>query len=168
MLPDLLRPGLSVVFCGTAVATASAERGHYYSGRGNKFWHLLHESGFTPTRLAPEADASLPDHGIGMTDLVKDVAQSYDRGLDYSGASEVAGHLISAAPRWVAFNGLTAGRAAARQLGISRPKEVTLGEQPWIIGPSRVFVVPNSSGAHAAMPYHEKLQWWKQLRRVTL
>lgn len=167
MLPDLLRPGLSVVFCGTAVATASAERGHYYSGRGNKFWQLLHESGFTPTRLAPEADASLPDYGIGVTDLVKGVAQSNDRGLDYGGANEVAGHLISAAPQWVTFNGLTAGRAAAKQLGTARPKGVTLGEQPWTIGASRVFVVPNSSGAHAAMPYDEKLRWWTQFRQMT-
>jgi double-stranded uracil-DNA glycosylase len=144
------------------VATASAERGHYYSGRGNKFWQLLHESGFTPTRLVPEDDASLLSYGIGMTDLVKSVAQSHDRGLEYGGANAIAGHLISAAPQWVAFNGLTAGRAAAKQLGLGRAQEVALGEQSWAIGPSQVFVVPNSSGAHAAMPYADKLRWWTQ------
>ena len=154
-----------MVFCGTAVATASAERGHYYSGRGNRFWQLLHESGFTPIRLAPEEDTSLPSYGIGITDLVKGIAQSHDRGLDYGGANDVAAHLISAAPKWVAFNGLTAGRAAARQLGGSRPKDVVLGEQPWVIGPSRVFVVPNSSGAHATMAYVDKLRWWTLLRQ---
>lgn len=56
-LDDLLRPGLSVVFCGTVVDTASADRGHYYSGPGNKFWQLLHEAGFTPIRLWPEHDS---------------------------------------------------------------------------------------------------------------
>ncbi|WP_459976142.1 uracil-DNA glycosylase family protein [Nocardioides pyridinolyticus] len=101
-----------------------------------------------------------------MTDLVKDVAQSHDRGLDYGGVAAAAGHLISAAPQWVAFNGLTAGRAAARQLGLRRPKEVALGEQPWAIGPSRVFVVPNSSGAHATMRYEDKLRWWTKFRRL--
>ncbi|WP_110207302.1 mismatch-specific DNA-glycosylase [Nocardioides daejeonensis] len=166
MLPDLLRSGLSVVFCGTAVATASAERGHYYSGRGNRFWQLLHEAGFTPIRLAPEEDASLPSYGIGITDLVKGIAQSHDRGLDFGGANEVAAHLIAAAPQWVAFNGLNAGRAAARQLGASRPKDVVLGEQPWDIGPSRVFVVPNSSSAHATMTYVDKLRWWTLLRQA--
>ena len=115
------------------MATASAERGHYYSGRGNKFWQLLHESGFTPFLLAPEDDASLPSYGIGMTDLVKGVAQSHDRGLDYGQANAVAGHLIAAAPQWVAFTGLTAGRAAARQLCLARPKGVALGEQPWAV-----------------------------------
>lgn len=53
VLSDLLRPGLDVVFVGTAVATASADRGHYYSGRGNRFWQLLHEANFTQTRLRP-------------------------------------------------------------------------------------------------------------------
>lgn len=154
------------MFCGTAVATASAERGHYYSGRGNKFWQLLHESGFTPFRLTPEDDDSLPSFGVGITDLVKTVAQSHDRGLDFGGAPTVAGHIIAAAPQWVAFNGLTAGRAASRHLGLGRPKEVGLGEQSWAIGPSRVFVVPNSSGAHATMPFADKLHWWTMFRRL--
>ena len=83
VLDDILRPGLNVVFCGTAVATASAKRGHYYAGRGNKFWELLHTAGFTPIQLRPEDDISLLDYGIGITDLVKDFSQSHDRGLDH-------------------------------------------------------------------------------------
>lgn len=51
MLPDLLRPDLDVVFCGTAVSSASADLGHYYAGRGNKFWQLLFDAGFTPSLL---------------------------------------------------------------------------------------------------------------------
>lgn len=163
VLEDLLRPNLTVVFCGTAVATASADRGHYYSGPGNKFWHLLHEAGFTPTRLRPEDDATLLDYGVGITDLVKDVAQSHDRGLDFRGTAAVAAHIVAATPRWVAFNGQTAGRAAAAQLGLARKKDIRLGEQPWGVGTSRVFVLPSSSGAHASMPYAEKLTWWRQL-----
>jgi double-stranded uracil-DNA glycosylase len=160
VLPDILVPNLGVVFCGTAVAKASACRGHYYSGPGNKFWQLLHEAGFTPTRLRPEDDVTLPGLGIGITDLVKDVAQSHDRGLDYSKTRAVAGHIEKARPRWVAFNGLTAGRAAAHWLS---HRTRGLGEQPWHIGQSRVYVLPSSSGAFAAMPYVEKLQWWAAL-----
>lgn len=161
VLPDLLRPGLDVVFVGTAVATASADRGHYYSGRGNRFWQLLHEAGFTPKRLCPEDDATLPDLRIGITDLVKDIAQSHDRRLDFSKSASVASHVEAASPRWIAFNGLTAARAAARWLHQARPRE--LGEQPWRIGASRVFVLPSSSGAHASMRYDEKLRWWTEL-----
>lgn len=160
-LADILGPGLSVVFVGTAVGTASAERGHYYAGRGNRFWQLLHEAKLTPRLLAPEEDASLFDFGIGITDLVKGVAQSHDRGLDFSGAAGVAAHLVAACPRWVAFNGLTAGREAARILRYGG--SVALGEQPWTLGTSRVFVLPNSSGAYASMPYAEKLRWWTAL-----
>ena len=47
MLPDYLSPGLKVVFVGTAAGERSAARGHYYAGRGNKFWELLWEAGLT-------------------------------------------------------------------------------------------------------------------------
>lgn len=163
VLADLLRPGLNVVFCGTAVATASAERGHYYSGPGNKFWHLLHDAGFTSARLRPEDDTILPNLGIGITDLVKDIAQSHDRGLDFSGTTAAA-HIEAASPRWVAFNGITAGRAAATKLG---NKTEALGEQRWNIGSSRVFVLPSSSGANATMRYADKLAWWRQLHDLS-
>jgi len=168
VLDDLLCPGLSVVFCGTAVATASADQGHYYSGPGNKFWQLLHEAGFTPRRLRPEDDSTLPTYGVGITDLVKDVAQSHDRGLDFGETATIAAHIMAATPTWVAFNGQTAGRAAAAQLGLARRRDIQLGEQPWSIGTSRVFVLPSSSGAHATMPYAEKLTWWRNLREQSI
>lgn len=167
MLPDILRPGLRVVFCGTAVATASADRGHYYAGRGNKFWQLLHEAGFTPTQLTPELDSALLDFGLGVTDLVKDVAQSHDRGLNYDSSGTVANRLMDAAPAWVAFNGVTAGRAAAEQFGLFDRKAIRVGEQPWTIGTSRVFVLPSSSGANASVPYVEKLEQWAHFRAVS-
>lgn len=96
---------------------------------------------------------------------MKDVAQSHDRGLDCGRAGAVAAH-VTASPLWVAFNGLTAGRAAAVQLGYSERKEVALGEQPWRIGESRIYVLPNSSGANASTPYAEKLEWWNRFREL--
>jgi len=71
ILPDLLSADLNVVFCGTAVSTTSAARGHYYSKPSNKFWQLLHDAGFTPDLLRPEDEVALPSLGIGITDLVK-------------------------------------------------------------------------------------------------
>ena len=53
ILPDLLAPGMRVVFCGTAPGTASARAGAYYAGPGNRFWATLHEVGLTPILLAP-------------------------------------------------------------------------------------------------------------------
>lgn len=163
VLPDLLVPGLAVVFCGTAVSTTSAARGHYYAKPGNKFWQLLHEAGFTPTQLRPEDDSILPSLSIGITDLVKDIAQSHDRGLDYSRASGVLDHIARAAPDWLAFNGKEAGGVAAKSLGHDKPR---LGVQPWTLGDTRVFVLPSSSGANARKEYDgraTKLDWWSEL-----
>lgn len=124
---------------------------------------MLHDAGFTPVRLRPEDDATLLGYSLGITDLVKDVAQSHDRGLDFGGSPTVASHIVAATPDWVAFNGQTAGRAAATQLGLAKKKEIRIGEQHWSIGTSRVFVLPSSSGANATLPYAEKLTWWRQL-----
>jgi TDG/mug DNA glycosylase family protein len=162
VLPDILAPNLDVVFCGTAVGKASASRGHYYSGPGNKCWQLLHVAGFTATRLRPEDDVTLPALGLGITDLVKDVAQSHDRGLDFS-KTRFAAHIEEANPRWIAFNGLTSGRAAARRLG---HRATGLGPQPWHIGQSQVYVLPSSSAANATMRYNEKLKWWANLAHL--
>ncbi|MEV8212533.1 mismatch-specific DNA-glycosylase [Leifsonia sp. NPDC077715] len=152
------------MFCGTAVGTTSATRGHYFAGRGNKFWDYLHQSGLTPLRLSPDQDLKLPEYGIGLTDLVKDTAQSHDRGLDFSRVPDLQQRLEPYAPRWVAFAGLTAGSKAAKVFGHSKPRH---GAQDWTIGASRVFVVTNPSGA-AADPRTwdgrgDKVDWWKEL-----
>ncbi len=54
VLPDLIRPGLRIVFCGTAPGTVSARRGAYYAHPQNRFWRVLHEVGLTPRLVAPE------------------------------------------------------------------------------------------------------------------
>ena len=36
VLPDVLAPGLRIVFCGTAVGVTSAQLGAYYARPGNK------------------------------------------------------------------------------------------------------------------------------------
>ena len=41
VLPDILQPGLRVVFCGTAAGRASAKARAYYAGPGNSFWKTL-------------------------------------------------------------------------------------------------------------------------------
>jgi double-stranded uracil-DNA glycosylase len=121
MLPDYLRHGLPVVFCGTAAGTASAERGHYYAGPGNEFWLYLAEAGLTPRQLRPEEDAEVLDFGIGLTDLVKGIASSSDAGL--SGHYDVDGFVGKVGrfqPQWVAFHGKTAARQRGSAAGVTR------------------------------------------------
>lgn len=71
LIPDLLQPGLRLVFCGTALSRISAREQAYYANPGNLFWRTLHETGLTPERLAPKDYARLLDYNIGLTDLCK-------------------------------------------------------------------------------------------------
>jgi len=142
VLPDHLRPRLSVAFCGTAVAKTSATRGHYYAGPGNEFWAYLFRAGFTPTQLTPEDDARVCDFGIGLTDLAKDVSASFDAGLrSHYNVAVFVEKVERFALSWVAFHGKEAARVVARHLGT--PRQVKLGRQPWQVGGVSVFVLPS-------------------------
>lgn len=169
VLPDYVAPGLRIVFCGNAVGSTSAARGHYYAGPGNEFWPLLHESGLTPVRLTPDDDARILEFGLGLTDLVKRVAASSDAGLglhcDVNAFVEKIEHF---APQWLAFHGKTAGRVASKVLG--HGSAVNLGEQPWLVGSSSVFVLPSASAANRDPKRLEgrgsRVDWFRDLAEL--
>ena len=71
ILPEHLRPGLTLVFCGTAAGRQSALRQAYYAHPQNKFWRTLQAVGLTPRRFAPEEYPALWELGIGLTDIAK-------------------------------------------------------------------------------------------------
>lgn len=141
ILPDVLAPGLRVVFCGTAPGTASARAGAYYAGPGNRFWPTLHEIGLTPVLLRPAEFARLPEFGIGLTDISK-TADGSDREVGRRGFDPVrlADAIAEAAPSRLAFNGKNAARGA-----LGRP--VDYGPQPERLGGATVWVLPSTSGA---------------------
>jgi TDG/mug DNA glycosylase family protein len=141
VLPDVLAPGLRVVFCGTAPGTASARAGAYYAGPGNRFWVTLHEVGLTPVLLEPTEFARLPEFGIGLTDISK-TASGSDRQVGRQGFDRVrlAAAITAASPAHLAFNGKNAAQGA-----LGRP--VGYGRQPERIGGATVWVLPSTSGA---------------------
>ena len=71
VLPDLIEPGLTTLFCGSAASSASARAGAYYAGPGNRFWPTLSETGLTPRQFSPKEFRELAKHGLGLTDLGK-------------------------------------------------------------------------------------------------
>src|ERR1700709_2384472 len=77
-LPDILQPGLSVVFCGINPGMRAASTGHHFAGRGNRFWQVIHKAGFTPERIDPEDDRSLLQYGCGLTTVVSRPAARAD------------------------------------------------------------------------------------------
>lgn len=156
-LPDVLLPGLRVVFCGTAAGARSAEVGAYYAGRGNKFWRTLHVAGLTPRLLDPQEFRLLPQFGIGLTDIAKTYSGA-DSGLRRSNfdAEGLRSKIEQYAPRAFAFNGK---RAASAFYSAA----VACGQQPQRIGETVVFVLPSTSGAAAGfwdVAYWQELAAW--------
>lgn len=165
ILSDITAEGLDLLIVGTAVAEKSSQDGHYYANTvKNSFWKLLHESGLTPLQLSPTEDTSLTTFGIGMTDLNKTTAQSKDEGLKYDFERFV--YLVEEIePRWIGFNGMTAGKNYAGFAGRKKPE---FGGQPgWMIHTSKVFVLPSSSNAFA-IPYDAKLATWRLLAKSVM
>lgn len=159
VLPDVLRPGLAVVFCGTAAGSASARAGAYYAGPGNAFWRALHEVGLTPVRLAPSEFARLPRFGIGLTDVCKArFGSDAEVGHAHFDPAGLERRIAAAAPRHLAFNGKNAARAA-----LGRP--VAYGLQAERLGGAQTWVLPSTSGA--ARRFWD-LEPWRQLAAAVL
>ncbi len=157
MLPDVLRPGLRIVFCGTAAGTVSAARGWYYAHPQNKFWRALHASGLTPRLLAPAEYLELLRYGVGLTDIAKTVS-GMDKQLPTAALGEAACAALRAKihavePTILAFTSLTAGRRYLR-------REAGFGEQPERIGETRLWVLPSPSPT-ANWNWDES--WWRAL-----
>ena len=157
IIPDLLRPGLDLVLCGTAPSAISAARGAYYAHPQNKFWRALFSSGLTPRRLAPEEFVSLPSYGLGLTDIAK-TTFGMDKQLPAGALGRAACEALRVKieafqPRVIAFTSLAAGRGFLR-------RDARFGEQPERIGPTRVWLLPSPSPA-AGWNWDES--WWRAL-----
>lgn len=166
VLPDYLADSLRVVFCGTAAGKASANQGHYYSGSGNEFWIALHTSGIVPIPLNPTIDYRVLEFGVGLSDLAKGVAAASDRGLRSKYDVRAFMQKIERyRPEWVAFHGKEAAKAVSRAVG--KGAEIALGEQSWTVESSKVFVVPNMSGANRDPERLEgkrsRVEWFQEL-----
>jgi TDG/mug DNA glycosylase family protein len=142
ILPDLLAPGLRLVFCGTAASPTSARRGAYYAGPGNRFWPTLHAAGFTPHRLAPEAFRELLPLGIGLTDLAKRVS-GVDKALR---PGDLDAERLKAAIRMWHPGAIAFTSAAAARHGLGR--DAPFGETASPFPGTRLLVLPSPSAAN--------------------
>jgi len=144
-LPDLLEPGLRLVFVGYNPSVPAARIGHYYAGKQNHFYPLLAASGLTPRLLMPEEDGELAGYGIGLTDLCKTPtaqAAHLPPGMLRAGRDALRTKIERFEPAWVCFNGLGVFKAF---WGYA---PAATGPQPETIGTTRVFVVPSTSPAN--------------------
>ena len=145
-VPDVIAPGLAVLFVGINPGLYSAAVGHHFARPGNRFWPALYEAGFTPRLLRPEEDGELQAWGLGITNLVaRTTAAAAELTADElrRGRVELEAKVLQYDPRWTAFVGIGAYATAFER------KRVVLGPQEERIGGSRVWVLPNTSGLNA-------------------
>ena len=154
ILPERLKPGLRLVFCGTALGRVSALRHAYFAHPGNYFWRTLHAVGLTPRRFEPQEFPLLLPLGIGLTDLCKthfgNDADLPESAFDIAALRE---KIAAAAPGMLAFTSKTAGGAFLGR----RTGKIALGLQPERIGPTRIWVLPSPSGQ--ARVYWDEAPW---------
>jgi TDG/mug DNA glycosylase family protein len=145
-IPDVLGPDLDVVFVGINPGLWSGALGHHFARPGNRFWPVLHLSGFTPRLLKPSEQQELLSYGLGITNVVSRASARADElsAEEYrEGGRLLAEKVARLRPRWLAVVGVTAYRAAFDD------RKARVGPQERTIGASRVWVLPNPSGLNA-------------------
>ena len=158
-LPDILAPGLEVVFCGINPGFRSAAAGHHFANPRNDFWRLLAAAGFTPRLLDPSEQETLVSYGCGVTNAAARTTRGSGdlRRGDFAGARERLARIADElAPRVIAFVGKEAYRGAFNE-------RADLGLQERTLGLTALFVLPSTSPANAAVPYEERLRWFRRL-----
>lgn len=162
-LPDLLRDDLKVVFCGLNPGLRAAAAGRHFDGRSNRFWRVLHLSGFTPTLLAPQDDAQLPEFGYGLTTVIARPTAGADglsRDEFRTAGPDLEVKIRRHRPGFVAF----LGKAAWAALAGSR--EVVWGRQSERFGGAGVWVLPNPSGRNRAFALADLVDAYRDLREA--
>ncbi|MFL5950501.1 MAG: mismatch-specific DNA-glycosylase [Gaiellaceae bacterium] len=160
-VPDVLAPGLRVLFCGINPGRFSAAARAHFANPRNDFWRLLHAAGFTRRLLTPEEQLELLDDGIGVTNAAaRTTPGSGDlRKADFAGAADRLEDLArTLRPKWIGFVGKEAYRGAFGE-------RAQLGEQARRLAATQLFVLPSTSPANAAVPWEERLRWFRELAR---
>src|SRR4051794_17848845 len=160
-VPDVLGPDLEVVFCGINPGRVSAAAAAHFANPRNDFWRLLADAGFTERLYGPEEQFALLELGLGLTNAaLRTTPGSGDlRSADFAGSAERLERIaFELRPHAIAFVGKEAYRGTFRD----RPE---LGPQQRTLDDVGLFVLPSTSPANAAVPYAERLRWFRELRR---
>jgi TDG/mug DNA glycosylase family protein len=159
-VPDVIGPGLRVLFCGINPGLYSGATGHHFARPGNRFWPVLHTAGFTPRVLKPWEEHELLEWGYGITNLVaRATAAEAELGKDefVAGAKRLARKVKRYKPAWVAVVGIGAYRRA-----FGRNKAV-IGPQTEQLGDAKLWLLPQPSGLNANHQIPELTKAFREL-----
>jgi TDG/mug DNA glycosylase family protein len=160
-LPDILEPGLSVVFCGINPGVLAASTCRHFAGRSNRFWRVVHLAGFSPEHLCPEDDRTLLQYGCGLTTAVSRPTARADELSQWefkAAAAEFEQKIERYAPQYVAFLGKMALCA------MSGKRDIHWGLQPAAFGGAGAWVLPNPSGLNRSFSLDALVTAYRELR----
>ena len=160
-VPDVISPGLKVLFCGINPGLYTAAIGHHFGRPGNRFWPTLHLAGFTPRLLDPSEELELLLLGFGITNVVARATVGADelKKDEYvRGGELLRTKVLEFAPKYLAILGIGAYRTAFAK------KKAAVGLQLDTIGETRVWVLPNPSGLNAHYQGADLVKVFRQLR----
>ncbi|HZX36815.1 MAG TPA: G/U mismatch-specific DNA glycosylase [Streptomyces sp.] len=163
LVPDVVAEDLHVLFCGINPGLMTAATGHHFARPGNRFWPVLHLSGFTPRLLKPSEQQELLSYGLGITNVVARASARADEltSEEYrQGGRELSLKVARLRPRWLAVVGVTAYRAAFDD------RRARVGPQQRQLGDTRVWVLPNPSGLNAHWTAETMAQEFARLREA--
>ena len=160
-IPDVIAPGLDVLFVGINPSLWSGAVGLHFARPGNRFWRALHEAGFTDRLLDPYEGRDLLRRHIGVTNLVNRATASADEldVADYErGGRRIAAKVRRYRPKIVAFVGMGAYRVA-----FGRPRARGGAQEERLAG-AIVWVLPNPSGRTAGYQMPALTRAFRELR----
>ena len=162
-VPDVLAPALRIVFVGINPGRMSAAARAHFANPRNDFWRLLHAAGLTSRLYEPLEQFALIEEGIGITNAAyRTTPGSGDlRRADFAGSAERLDRIArELKPRCLAF----VGKEAYRGTFGTRPD---LGLQGRKLAEAKLFVLPSTSPANAAVPWEERLRWFRSLSELS-
>ncbi len=160
-VPDVLAPGLRVLFVGINPGLYSGAVGHHFARPGNRFWRALAGAGFTDRVLTGYEDGALLDFGFGITNVVeRATAGAVELSDDElrAGVRRLEAKVRRYAPGVVAFLGVGMYRVA---FGV---RDAEIGEQRTRLAGAVVWVLPNPSGLNAHYQVPELIELFARLR----
>jgi TDG/mug DNA glycosylase family protein len=162
-VPEYVGPESRIVFCGINPGHWSARAKAPFANPRNDFWRLLHAAGFTPRVLEPHEAPELVTLGLGLTNAAGKTTRGAGdlRKADFAGAAERLEQIArTIRPDVIAF----VGKAAYTGTFGGRAEH---GLQERRLGDTALFVLPSTSPANAAVPWEERLRWFRALREFT-
>lgn len=160
-VPDVIAPGLRVLFCGINPGLYTAATGHHFARPGNRFWPALHAAGFTDRVWSPAEERGLLRLGYGITNVVERTTAAADELSPEeltAGGRRLADRVLHYRPTWLAVLGIGAYRTAFGQ------RRAALGPQEEGIGETRIWVLPNPSGLNAHYQPTDLARLFRELR----